>query len=293
MFINVKYENIWRQVAMNYKTPVEIAKNACHVANAKGNMSFKTLLVMGFLAGAYVAFGGFLMTSVTQDAALYMGVGMSKLMGGIVFTVGLMLVVVGGAELFTGNCLMPIGVLSGCVPVSKVVRNWAIVYSANFLGSIAMAWLAYHSGIVSGAVGVNALKIAAAKVNIEFGPALIRGILCNWLVVMAVWMSYSALDIVSKYICCLVPVSAFVAMGFEHSVANMYFLPLGMMIKNGSPDVVEAAALAPEKLAHLNLAGFFGNIVPVTMGNIVGGVLFVATLYYLVFSGALGHEEKQ
>ena len=277
---------------MNFKPPVEIAKNACAVANAKGNMSIKAMLVMGFLAGAYIAFGGFLMTTVTQDAAQYVGIGISKMLGGLVFAVGLMLVVVGGAELFTGNCLMPIGVLSGCVPIGKVLQNWGIVYVANLIGSVAIAWLVYNSGLASGATGVNALKIATAKVNISFTPALIRGILCNWLVVMAVWMSFSALDVVSKYICCVIPVSAFVAMGFEHSVANMYFIPLGMFIKAGSPDVVEAAALAPDKLASLTMSGFWGNIIPVTLGNMAGGILFVAILYYLVFSGALSHENQ-
>lgn len=277
---------------MNFKPPVEIAKNACAVANAKGNMSVKAMLVMGFLAGAYIAFGGFMMTTITQDAAQYAGVGISKMLGGLVFAVGLMLVVVGGAELFTGNCLMPIGVLSGCVPLSKVLKNWGIVYVANLIGSVVIAWLVYNSGLASGATGVNALKIATAKVNIAFMPALIRGVLCNWLVVMAVWMSFSALDIVSKYICCVIPVSAFVAMGFEHSIANMYFIPLGMFIKAGSPEVIEAAALAPEKLANLTVSGFWGNIIPVTLGNMVGGILFVAVLYYLVFSGALGHENQ-
>ena len=262
---------------MNFKPPVEIAKNACAVANAKGNMSIKAMLVMGFLAGAYIAFGGFLMTTVTQDAAQYVGIGISKMLG---------------AELFTGNCLMPIGVLSGCVPIGKVLKNWGIVYVANLIGSVAIAWLVYNSGLASGATGVNALKIATAKVNISFTPALIRGILCNWLVVMAVWMSFSALDVVSKYICCVIPVSAFVAMGFEHSVANMYFIPLGMFIKAGSPDVVEAAALAPDKLASLTMSGFWGNIIPVTLGNMAGGILFVAILYYLVFSGALSHENQ-
>lgn len=277
---------------MNFKPPVEIAKSACSVANAKGNMSVKAMLVMGFLAGAYIAFGGFLMTTVTQDAAQYVGVGISKMFGGMVFAVGLMLVIVGGAELFTGNCLMPIGVLSGCVPFSKVAKNWVVVYVANFIGSIAIAWLVYNTGLASGAVGANALGIATGKVNITFMQGIFRGILCNWLVVMAVWMSFSAMDVVSKYICCVIPIGAFVTMGFEHSIANMYFISLGMFIKNGSPAVVEKAALAPEKLANLNMAGYFGNLIPVTIGNMIGGILFVAVLYYLVFSGALGEEKK-
>lgn len=277
---------------MNFKPPVDIAKNACNVANAKGNMSVKAMLVMGFLAGCYIAFGGFMMTTVMQDAAQFVGVGIAKMLGGIVFAVGLMLVIVGGAELFTGNCLMPIGVLSGCVSMSKVAKSWAVVYFANLVGSVVMAWLVYNSGLATGACGANALKIAVAKANIAFMPAIFRGILCNWLVVMAVWMSFSAMDVISKYICCVIPVGAFVTMGFEHSVANMYFLAIGIFIKNGDAATVEAAAIAPDKLAALNFGGYWGNLIPVTIGNMIGGILFVAVLYYLVFSGALGEEKK-
>lgn len=276
---------------MNFKPPVEIAKNACTAAIAKGNMSVKAMLVMGFLAGVYIAFGGFMMTTVTQDATQFTGVGISKLLGGLVFAVGLMLVIVGGAELFTGNCLMPIGVLSGCVPFGKVAKNWAVVYVANLIGSVFLAWMIYNTGLATGATGANALKIAVAKVNIPFTAALLRGILCNWLVVMAVWMSFSAMDIIGKYICCLIPVSAFVAMGFEHSVANMYFIALGMFVK-GDAATVELAAQAPEKLANLTIAGYWGNIIPVTIGNMIGGILFVAVLYYIVFADTLS-EAKQ
>ena len=276
---------------MNFKSPVDIAKNACSVAEAKGNMSVKYMLVMGFLAGAYIAFGGFLMTTVTQDAAQFTGVGISKLLGGIVFTLGLMLVVVGGAELFTGNCLMPLGMLSGCISPGKMAKNWAVVYIANFIGSIAFAWMIYHTGLVTGACGANALKIAVTKVSLTYSQMIFRGIFCNWLVVMAVWMSFSAMDIISKYICCLIPVSAFVAMGFEHSVANMYFIALGLLVK-GDPEITSLAGIAPEKLANLTITGYFGNLIPVTIGNIIGGAFFVAFLYYAVFSGSLGDEKK-
>jgi len=277
-------------IAMNFKPPVEIARNACAVSAAKGDMTITAMSVMGFLAGVYIAFGGFLMTTVTQDAAQFVGVGISKMLGGLVFPVGLMLVIVGGAELFTGNCLMPIGALSGCVSCGKVLKNWIVVYIANMAGSIFFAWMICNSGLATGAVGANALKIAALKVNLPFTAALLRGILCNWLVVMAVWMSYSAMDVISKYICCLVPISAFVTMGFEHSVANMYFITLGIFVK-GDPAVSELASVAPEKLAHLNASGYWANIIPVTIGNMIGGILFVAVLYYIVFADKL--SEKQ
>ncbi|NLX84660.1 MAG: formate/nitrite transporter family protein [Synergistaceae bacterium] len=272
---------------MNFKPPVEIAKTACVVAKAKANMSIKAMLVMGFLAGAYIAFGGFLMTTVTQDVAQYAGVGISKMLGGAVFALGLMLVIVGGAELFTGNCLMPIGMLSGCASFQSVLKNWTVVYIANFLGSIALAWMIYNTGLATGATGVNALKIAVAKVNLPMSQMIFRGILCNWLVVMAVWMSFSAMDVISKYICCLIPIGGFVTMGFEHSIANMYFIALGLFIKGGDAATVELAAVAPDKLAALTMGGYWGNLIPVTIGNMIGGILFVAVLYYMVFSGAL------
>lgn len=272
---------------MNFKPPVEIAKTACTVAKAKTSMSIKAMLVMGFLAGAYIAFGGFLMTTVTQDVAQYAGVGISKMLGGMVFALGLMLVIVGGAELFTGNCLMPLGMLNGCATFQGVLKNWTVVYVANLLGSIFLAWMIYNTGLATGATGANALKIAVAKVNLPMSQMVFRGVLCNWLVVMAVWMSFSAMDVISKYICCLIPISGFVTMGFEHSIANMYFIALGMFIKGGDAATVELAAVAPDKLAALTMGGYWGNIIPVTIGNMVGGILFVAVLYYMVFSGAL------
>ena len=276
---------------MNFKPPVEIAKNACSAAISKSSLPLRSMFVMGFLAGAYIAFGGFMMTVVMQDAAQYVGVGISKLLGGAVFAVGLMLVIVGGAELFTGNCLMPIGALSGCVSFGKVAKNWAVVYVANLVGAVVLAWLVYGTGLASGATGVNVVKIAAAKVNIPVSQMFFRGILCNWLVVMAVWMSFSAMDVVSKYICCLIPISAFVTMGFEHSIANMYFIALGILVKNGDSVTTTAAGIAPEQLARLDIAGYFGNIIPVTIGNIVGGAFFVAVLYYIVFAQELGRKE--
>jgi formate/nitrite transporter len=214
------------------------------------------------------------------------------MLGGAVFALGLMLVIVGGAELFTGNCLMPIGMLSGCASFQSVLKNWTVVYIANFIGSIALAWMIYQTGLATGATGVNALKIAVAKVNLTTSQMIFRGILCNWLVVMAVWMSFSAMDVVSKYICCLIPIGGFVTMGFEHSIANMYFIALGLFIKGGDAATVELAAIAPDKLAALNMGGYWGNLIPVTIGNMIGGILFVAVLYYMVFSGAL-EEPKE
>lgn len=275
---------------MSFKSPSEIAKAACAAASNKSSMGLHTILPLGFLAGVYIAFGGYMMTVVTQDASTFVGVGISKLIGGIVFALGLMLVVVGGAELFTGNCLMPIGCMSGCISFKKLLRSWAWVYAANFAGSVAAAWLIYHTGLVNGAVGLNALSIAAAKSSLAPSAMFFRGILCNWLVVLAVWTAFAAEDVVSKYICCLLPISGFVAMGFEHSVANMYFISLGMMIKSGSPDVVALFKGGAAGLASLNMCGYFSNLLFVTAGNIVGGAFFVAVFYFTAYSKVLKNK---
>ena len=275
---------------MNFKTPAELAKSGCAVAKAKCAWSVPQMLIMGILAGAYIAFGGFLNTVVTQDLAKYAGVGVTKFLGGAVFSVGLMLVVIGGAELFTGNCLMPLGVMAGCATFSGMLRNWFWVYTANLIGSLLVALLVHLGGMDTGAVGVNALKIASAKMNLSMDQAFFRGILCNWLVVMAVWMSMAAQDIVGKVFSIFFPIMAFVASGFEHSIANMYFMALGIFAK-GDAAVVAAAELAPEKLASVGLGGYLHNLIPVTLGNMVGGILFVAVAYYLVFQKNLENME--
>jgi len=271
---------------MNFKSPVELAKSACSASKAKSSWTVTQMLLLGTLAGAYIAFAGFLSTVVTQDMAKYMGVGFTKFMGGSVFSVGLMLVVVAGAELFTGNCMMPLGYFAGCTPMKGILRNWFWVYIANFIGSILIAFFIYNSGLWNGAVGVNALKIAAGKMSLPFGQAFFRGILCNWIVVLAVWMSMAATDVIGKLFACFFPIMLFVASGFEHSIANMYFMAMGLFVK-GSDAIIAAANLPEAKLAAVNMGGFFHNLIPVTIGNMVGGILFVAVFYYAVFKTKL------
>ena len=271
---------------MNYNAPGDIARNACSTALTKANLSVFQLLALGVAAGAYIALGGFFMTVVTQDSAQYVGVGITRLMAGAVFPVGLMMVVVGGGELFTGNCIMPIGYLAGCVPLGKILRNWFFVYIFNGLGAVIVAWLVWKSGIASGTCGANALKVAVGKVNSTWPQLITRGILCNWLVAMGVWLSYGARDIVGKYFGCFFPTMAFVACGYEHSIANMYFVPLGMFLK-GDASIVEQAALSAEKIARLDLGGMFYNLLPVTIGNILGAVIFIAGLYYVAYHPSL------
>jgi formate/nitrite transporter len=247
------------------------------------------LLVLGILAGAYIGFGGEISNMVGHDAAQFVGVGLAAFIKGAVFSVGLMLVVIAGAELFTGNTMITMSVLDGKSKFSGLLYNWSIVYVANLIGSVLLAYIMFGSGLLEGpnvAIGAAALKTAAGKASLAFWPAFFRGILCNWLVCLAVWMALTARNTIGKVWAIFFPIMAFVASGFEHSIANMYFIPIGILLK-GVNEVVAAATaagLAPEKLANVGLYGFFvKNLVPVTLGNIVGGGFFVATLYWLAY----------
>ena len=252
------------------------------------NDPFK-LLVLGLLAGAYIAFGGELSNMIGHDVAKFLGVGMAAFIKGAVFSTGLMLVVIAGAELFTGNTLITLSALDGKSKWRGLLYNWSIVYVANLIGSVLVAYLMFGSGLLEGgnvAVGVSALKTAAAKASLAFWPAFFRGILCNWLVCLAVWMALASRNTIGKVWAIFFPIMAFVASGFEHSIANMYFIPVGMLLK-GVNEVVAAATaagLSPESLANVGWYGFLvRNELPVTLGNIVGGGFFVATLYWFAY----------
>jgi len=267
------------------RTPATIADTLTRtVCRQKTRESILHLTILGFFAGVYVGFGAQLAIMVTHDLAAFVGVGMSKLIGGAVFSVGLMLVVVAGAELFTGNNLIFLSVLGRQVTVRKLLRNWTIVYFANLVGSLLLVLLMYWSGLWKtdgGLVGAKALSIANAKVNLTFLQAFARGILCNWLVCLAVWMAVSARAVAGKVFAVFFPITAFVASGFEHSVANMFFIPMGLAMKEQLA-VVTAAGLA-DKLSHLTVGGMVMNLIPVTLGNIIGGAFFVSTLYWVVY----------
>ena len=278
--------------------PPDMAQKAETIGVKKANMPAGRLLLLAILAGAFIALGAIFATTVSvsgvtvKDAAgavistSSVAYGLTRLVMGLAFSLGLILVIVGGAELFTGNCMMPLGTLSGCAPLSGVLRNWFWVYIANFIGSILVAVIIYLSGLATGPVGANALKIAAAKMSLPMDQAFFRAILCNWLVVLAVWMSMAATDIIGKIFAIFFPIMAFVASGFEHSIANMYFMALGILVK-GNPEVVATAHLDPGKLDAVSLGGYFHNLIPVTLGNMVGGILFVAVAYFLVFKNKL------
>ena len=273
------------------KNPATIADTLTRsVCVAKTQASVLKLTILGIFAGVYIGFGAQLAIMVTHDMAAFLGVGMAKLIGGAVFSVGLMLVVIAGAELFTGNNLIFLSVLDRQVKVSRLLRNWTIVYFANFVGSLLLVLLMYWSGLWKtdgGLVGAKALAIANSKVNLTFLQGFARGIMCNWLVCLAVWMAVSARTVVGKVWAIFFPIMAFVASGFEHSVANMFFIPMGLALK-GQTAIVTAAGLA-DKLSHLTIGGMVMNLIPVTLGNIVGGAFFVATLYWVVYL----REEKK
>jgi len=252
------------------------------------NTWFK-LLVLGILAGAYIGFGGELSNMIAHDAAKFVGAGLAAFIRGAVFSVGLMLVVIAGAELFTGNTLITMSVLDGKSKLKGLLYNWSVVYVANLIGSLLLAYLMFGSGLLEGAnvaVGASALKTAVVKTGLDFWPAFFRGILCNWLVCLAVWMALTSRNTIGKVWAIFFPIMAFVASGFEHSIANMYFIPVGILLK-GVGSVVDAAIAAGvtiEGLANVSLHGFLvRNLIPVTLGNIVGGGFFVATFYWIAY----------
>ena len=207
---------------MGIKTPAEISQAALAAGVAKSRLAFGTMVLMGFLAGAYIGMGGYFMLVVTQDAAQFAGVGISKMLGGVVFSLGLFLVLTAGAELVTGNCLMPIACLSKKISFASMMRNICAVYFANFAGALFFAALIFASGLISEKCGAAALSLAAMKSSLPAGQMLIRGVLCNWFVCLAVWIAFGAQDTAGKFVAALLPISAFVAMGFEHCVAYVF-----------------------------------------------------------------------
>lgn len=235
-------------------------------------LGYMHLTVLGVLAGAFIAFGAQLATRMY--ALISLDAGIALLVAGAAFSVGLMLVVIAGAELFTSNNLMFMAVLNGRAKLGDMLLKWLVVYIANFLGALLLVWLMYYSGLVREATAAKAVEIAVRKAELGFGPAFFRGILCNWLVCLAMWMAMAAHDVVGKMLAIFIPATAFVASGFEHSVANMYFLPMGHIINSSA----------------VSWVSFFHNIIPVTLGNIVGGAGFVATLYWVVFHRPAGKD---
>jgi formate/nitrite transporter len=267
---------------MDFWTPKEVCSNSLQAWQSKGTLAIGRMIALGILAGAYIAFGAEGSTMVSHDIAT---VGVARLVTGSVFATGLMLVVIAGAELFTGNVLITIGVLHGSVKFRQLLRNWFWVYFANFAGSLIVAYLMYLSGLWAfngGLLGASVLKIAVGKTSLGFIPAVVRGIFCNWLVCLAVWMAFAGKDVISKIFGIFFPIMLFVASNFEHSVANMYYVPAGIMAKN-LPLAVQASKLGPQ-IDILTWRNFLVvNLLPVTIGNIIGAGLFVAGFYWFAY----------
>ena len=263
--------------------PAEIARRAEALGASKVRTDPVRLLVLAVLAGAFIALGGMFATTVLAGAEGALPFGVSRLLAGLVFGLGLVLVVLGGAELFTGNTLMVMALAAGHIRPGEMLRAWAIVYAGNFLGACGTAVLVLLSGQYlagDGAVARVALGLAQAKSALPFDRAFFLGILCNVLVCLAVWMSLGARGTADKVAAMLLPVAAFVAAGFEHSVANMYFIPLGLLIRDFAP---EALWLQLGAAPALSWWGLLHNLVPVTLGNLVGGGALVGGVYWFVY----------
>ena len=255
--------------------PAQIAMRVREVGETKASMPVFTMFALAVLAGAFVALGAlfFTVTVTTGASSQPMAFGLMRLAGGITFSLGLILVVVGGAELFTGNNLIAMAWASGRVTTRQVMRNWGWVYLGNLVGAVGTAvlvWLAGVQTMSDGAVGETMVQIARSKIALDPVSALARGVLCNVLVCLALWLCMGARSVTDKILATVFPITAFVACGFEHSVANMYFLPIGV-------------ALAAGTSAPLSVAGALSNLALVTIGNVTGGTVLVALVYWSVY----------
>jgi formate/nitrite transporter len=263
--------------------PPEIAERAAEMGVRKATMPASTTLVQAMMAGGFVSLGALFATVAISGSGGMLPYGVVRITFGLVFCLGLILVVLAGAELFTGNNLIVIAWASRKVSTRALLRNWTLVYLGNLIGALGTAALVFFSGqyrFGSGAVGQTVLSIANSKAQIGFMPAIALGILCNALVCMAIWLTLGGRTTTDKILAILFPVTAFAAAGFEHSVANMYFIPIGLMIKAFDPAFVASSGLT---LDPLTLAGLAANLISVTIGNIIGGVGMVGAMYWFLY----------
>lgn len=264
--------------------PSQIAERNLNSAIVKTTFPFLPLLLLSILAGIYIAFGGVFSSVVATGMTDVWPFGFVKLLQGIAFSLGLILVVVGGAELFTGNMMMVMALSARKIKFLGLLRNWVIVYLGNFAGSILVAFLMVAGKTYKfshGELGHTMLLTATAKVQYGFSQAIALGILCNVLVCLAVWLALSAKSTTDKILAVLFPISAFIAAGFEHCVANMYIIPLGLLIKQFDPVFTLKWTSGYPDLNWLNF--LMGNLLPVTIGNMIGGILFVGMTYYWIY----------
>lgn len=259
--------------------PAQIAAKAQTIGDTKANMPLGRAFVLAVFAGAFIAFGATFMLLVKGDSTLSFAA--SQVLGGLCFSLGLICVVVSGSELFTGNCLMVIGALDKKYAWGGVIKNWIIVWIFNFIGSLIMVLIVFGAGLFNfndGGVGQAMMNVAVSKVNLDWGTIFFRGIICNFLVCLAVWMGFVGKTVIDKIFTCIFPVMAFVAVGAEHCVANMFFLPMGLAVK--SAGVIESTNAA---IDVLNVGGIFYNISAATLGNIVGGCILVGVMYWWAY----------
>lgn len=257
-------------------SPKEIAERVESIGVAKARLPLLSMVMLGVLAGAFIGLGALYFVLITSDASL--GFAASRVLGGVAFSLGLILVIVAGAELFTGNNLLAMAWADGKISTLELLRNWVIICSANFVGAAGLALLVFlsrHPEMNNGLIAAQYVKIAAAKCAMPFWEAFFKGMLCNVLVCMAVWMALAGRSVIDKAVAIVFPISAFVAAGFEHSIANMYIFPLAMLL--------EASHSVSASAATITWAGFFGNLVPVILGNLVGGSLLVGLVYHIIY----------
>lgn len=271
------------QVSIDALSPPELAERMEDVGVKKASLDFWSMFALAALAGFFIGLGAQFYALVITDSNL--GYGLQKLVGGLVFSLGLILVVVAGAELFTGNNLIVMAWVGGKLTLGRLMRNWVVVHLGNLVGSLGTVMLVYLTRQWTFAdyhVGATALNIASAKVSLSFAEGIARGILCNTLVCLAVWLCLSGRSVTDKILAIVFPITAFVASGFEHSIANMYFIPMGLLMK-GEPEVVAAAGRVADDLIRLDMWGFVSNLVSVTTGNIFGGGFIVAIVYWFIY----------
>jgi len=287
------------EVRIDALLPPEMATRAEYLGVRKAEMPILRMFMLSILAGAFIALGAIFATTVSAGSisittpigeAAYstaLPYGVTRLLTGMVFSLGLILVVVGGAELFTGNNLIVMAWASRKVTTSALLRNWVIVYTGNFIGALGTVVLMFFTRqytFGSNAVGIAALRTGVAKVELTFIQAIALGILCNGLVCLAVWLTYSARSTTDKIFAMVFPITAFVAAGFEHSIANMYFIPYALFIKMFDAEFIHAIGDNVPHLEKLTWQTFFvNNLLPVTIGNIIGGAVLVAAVYWTIF----------
>ena len=268
--------------------PPAMAERAEASGIKKAHTETLTLFALGILAGAFIAIGGIFAVTAGSGATTLLPFGLTRLLMGLCFSVGLILVVVGGAELFTGNMLLVMAFANHKVSLGDLLRNWGIVYLGNFTGSLLTAGLVFIARwheLGKGAVGLLLLNTGEIKTGLDFWQAIALGILCNAIVCMAVWMSYSARTTTDKILAIILPIAAFVAAGFEHSIANMFYIPAALLVRFGaSPAFFTNIQKTAADFPHLTWGNFFlANLLPVTIGNIIGGAVLVGAVYWFVY----------